>query len=346
MRGPHLDAAEVRAALTRDLIVQHFGLEVRGRPGGWWRGRACPACGKTWRDLAGSGFCIGMRGWTCKACGAKGDTLDLLARLEALDPRCQFASVLERAAAIAGVIATSNPAVRERRAAARARAADAERREERASARRRRDRARTLSRHVWSCLVHDHLRGRRYLETRALDVSALRARDVVRFHPFGWRRDDEPGDPAVALHDWDGAFLNIVRRRITADEPKAPNLRGAPNDGTLVGHLAQIRAGGTVVVTEGVVDTLTAILAWPHAAVLGAHGVEQLARVVAAAAPRVVAARGRLVLVPHPDRVGQDAAVEAAARALEAGLAMDRDLDVLELGARDLNEAWCAGWRP
>jgi hypothetical protein len=99
-----LDAAEVRAALTRDLVTQHFGIEVRGRPNGWWRGRACPACGKVWRDLAGSGFCIGTRGWTCKACGAKGDITDLVARLASFDTRRDFARVLELAASIAGVV--------------------------------------------------------------------------------------------------------------------------------------------------------------------------------------------------------------------------------------------------
>jgi hypothetical protein len=342
-----VDAAEVRAALTRELLVQHFGVEVRGRPGGWWRGRACPACGKVWRDLAGSGFCIGTRGWTCKACGAKGDLMNLLARLASLDVRHDFACVLQLAAAVTGVDAGQLPGEqRAQRVAELRRADEAQREAERVLVQRQRLAARARAGRLWCRLALDHPRGRLYLEQRGLDVDALVRRGVARFQRFGWRRSDAPGDPTVALYDWDGVCLNLVRRRVATDEPKAPGQRSMPTDGTLIGRVVQIRPGRDVILTEGVVDSLTAVLAWPDAVVLGAHGAGHLARVAGVAAPVIRARGSRLLIVPHSDRVGQDAAVVAATRALDAGLSIGRDLELLELGDRDLNEAWRAGWRP
>lgn len=323
-----LDAGEVRAAVTRELVVQHFNLEVRGRSGGWWRGRACPSCSKAWRDLAGSGFCIGKRGWTCKACGAKGDLLDLLARLAGLDVRRDFTRVLELGARLAGTQphATGKDSSNESTP---------------------RDDKRESASRVWSELLPDHPRGRAYLAGRGLDVDALRARDLVRFCPFGWRPADPAGDPAVALHDQDGAVQSIARRRTTGDEPKTPGLTGRPASGTLVGHLGQIGPGMDVVVAEGVIDTLTAALAWPHAVVLGAHGASNVAPICAAAAPRVKAAGGRLFLVPDTDAVGREAARLGLQAARKAGLRLNRELVQIDLGEHaDLNAAWCAGWRP
>ncbi|MBE7449181.1 MAG: toprim domain-containing protein [Kofleriaceae bacterium] len=341
-----LDADDVRAALTRELVVQHVNLEVRGRPDGWWRGRKCPACGKAWRDLAGSGFCIGTRGWTCKACTASGDLLDLLARLTGLEPRRDFRRVLALGAQLAGVSAADHDGTQARRRRDHTARDAARRRHEANDAHARRRDARRRAGQLWPRLQVDHPAGRAYLGHRGLDVDALIARGLIRFYSTGWRVGDATGDPAVALHDGDGELLNVVRRRIGLDEPRTPGLRAAPTDGTLVGRLDQIQARVDVVITEGIVDTLTAALAWPASVVLGAHGAAQLSCVVAAAAPRVRGWGGRLVLVPDPDPAGQDAAVRAAEHALRAGMSMRRDLDVLELGGHDLNEAWRAGWRP
>jgi hypothetical protein len=324
-----LDAGDVRAALRREFVVQHFNVEVRGRPGGWWRGRACPACSKAWRDLAGSGFCIGKRGWTCKACGAKGDLLDLLARLAGLDVRHDFTRVLELGARLAG----EQP--------------PQERGTESTGEYTHRDDTRESASRVWNELLPDHPTGRAYLAGRGLDVDALRARDLVRFCPFGWRPADSAGDPVVALHDQDGAVQSLARRRIADDDPKTPGLTGHPAGGTLVGHLGQIGRGADVVVAEGLIDALTAALAWPHAIVLGAHGASNVASICEAAAPRVKAAGGRLLLVPDTDAVGREAARLGLTAARTAGLRLGRELVQIDLGDHaDLNEAWCAGWRP
>ncbi len=342
-----LDAAEVRAALTRELVVKHFDLEVRGRDGGWWRGRTCPACAKRWRDLTGSGFCIGRRGWACKACGAKGDLLDLLARLAGLDIRREFPLVLELGAEVAGVRPADAPAARARRLAELTRV---ERERQAASVtatQQQRRRARQTAPSIWHDQLADHLRGRRYLEGRGLEVDALVGRGLVRFGPVGWRPSDIAGDPTVALHDWDGVVVNVVRRRMADDEPKAPGLKGHPTDGTLVGHLGQIRPGVDVIVTEGVIDSLTAAVAWPKAVVLGAHGAARMPAIVAAAAPRVKAAGGRLLLIPDADPPGHAAAVDGGMRAMDLGLELDVDLILVEPdGYDDLNAAWCGGWRP
>ncbi len=342
-----LEAGEVRAALTREMIVEHFHIEVRGREDGWWRGRQCPACRKRWGSLAGSGFCIGQRGWVCKACSAKGDLLDLVGRMAGLNLGTHFTVVLSLAAALAGVTPDANPVMRASRRVELAKVELARRRAAAIAETQRRHEARQTARSIWDGQLTDHPSGRAYLAGRGLDAGALIARGAVRFCPVGWRPADQAGDPTVALYDWDGTVLSVVRRRIALDEPKAPGLTGHPADGTLVGHVGQITKAVDVIVTEGVVDSLTAALAWPHAVVLGAHGAAQLPAVVAGAAPRVKAAGGRLIIVPDPDQPGQDAAVEAARHALKVGFSLDRDLDVVELGAgRDLNAAWCAGWRP
>ncbi len=344
--GRSIDAAEVRAALTRGQIVERFELKASGPDGGWWRGHTCPACKKHWRVLAGSGFCLSPRGWVCKACGAKGDLLDLLARLAGLDIRQQFPQVLELGAELAGARPADDPATRYRRLAERDRVERTQKAQEVAAAHEQRRLARQTAPNIWDDQRADHLRGRRYLEGRGLDVDTLIERDLVRFGPVGWRSSDLAGDPTIALHDWDGVVVNVVRRRMARDEPKAPGLKGHPTDGTLVGHVGEILRGARVIVTEGVIDSLTAAVAWPGAVVLGAHGAAQMPAVVAAAAPRVRTVGGQLFIVPDPDQPGQDAAVEAAGHALVEGFSVDRDLHFIELGDCDLNDAWCAGWRP
>lgn len=345
--GAWLDAAEVKAALPRGLVVRHFGLETRGRASGWWRGRTCPACQKRWSDLAGSGFCINEHGWKCHACGKKGDLLDLFARLAGIDIDRDFQLVLELAAGAAGLTPCADPAERVRRKAELAHAESARRRADADLQHRRRIDARTLAAGLWPRLVADHERGRAYLASRGLDVDTLVARGLVKFCPRGWLRSDAAGHPAIALYDWDGVVLNMVRRRTEDSGPKTPGLNGAPTDGTLVGHLDQIGPGMDVVVPEGVIDSLTAALAWPRAVVLGAHGAEQVPAVVAAAAPHVMAQRGRLLIVADNDTHGKRAALEAGRRAFDAGLVWRRDVVLVRFGDhRDLNAAWTTGWRP
>jgi DNA primase len=108
----------------------------------------------------------------------------------------------------------------------------------------------------------------------------------------------------------------------------------------------EIAKGVNTIVTEGVIDTLTAIVKWPGRTVLGAHGAGQLTAIVEAAAPRVKATGGKLVLVPDGDDVGKRQMVRAGEKALAAGLVMDSTLIVVEVAPhRDLNEAHCKGWK-
>lgn len=341
------DVQEVRAELRREHIVEHFALDVSGPALGWWRGHECPACHKRWVRLAASGFCIGRRGWMCKACGVKGDLLDLLARLASDDVRREFALIVKLGAQLAGVRPTDDAMTRAQRLAEisqaemHARLAQIE-----VEAKRRHD-ARQNAPRIWNNQLIDHPTGRAYLISRGLDVDTLIGRDLVRFCPVGWRPADVAGDPTVVLYDWDGAPLSLVRRRTSGDEPKTPGVTGHPTDGTLVGHLGLITPNKDVIVTEGVIDSLTAAVAWPDAVVLGAHGATHVAKICEHAAPVVKAHIGRLLIVPDADRPGQRAAIAGAERAMIAGLALKRDLVVVELdGHPDLNAAWCAGWRP
>jgi DNA primase len=129
--------------------------------------------------------------------------------------------------------------------------------------------------------------------------------------------------------------------------PKVLGLAGCPTAGTLCGRVAEITNGASVIIAEGVIDTLTAIHRWPGRVVLGAHGAGRMTRIVETVAPIVLAKGGKLVLVPDGDDVGQRCAIKAGEAALAAGLEMDRTLIVLDLGGyKDLNEAHCAGWKP
>lgn len=120
-----------------------------------------------------------------------------------------------------------------------------------------------------------------------------------------------------------GQIRNVVRRRLPElGEPKVIGLKGCPTAGTLLGAVTAIAAERPAVVVEGVADALTAAIAWPKAAVLGAHGACNLQRVVEVAARFAVRRGARLVLVPHNDRAGHHAAVEAGELAIEAGLSV------------------------
>jgi hypothetical protein len=279
-------------------------------------------------------------------------------------------------------------------AAARLRAAEREhdRQEREAKQRADRDAAMRRAAAVWRGLARRHATGETYLrEQRGLDVELLVDLRVVRF--------DQAGDPHVALHSSAGDVVNVVPRRIdvgwicavdgcatltrgrrrcwkcNADlggckpGPKTPGLKDAPTAGTLVGHLQQLKARTTVIVTEGVVDTLTARCAWPGPSfvVLGAHGVGNFALVARYAARFVAQREGKLLLVGHNDvarpnpqtgvlepGAGVVALDQAMHAALEEGLVGSTAagkpkcrVAALAYGPhKDLNDAYRAGWRP
>jgi hypothetical protein len=81
--------------------------------------------------------------------------------------------------------------------------------------------------------------------------------------------------------------------------------------------------------------------------VLGAAGAGRMPFVVELAPAALLAAGGRLVIVPDADDSGEAAAIRAGRAAIVAGLELERDLVVADLrGHPDLNAAWQAGWRP
>ena len=114
----------------------------------------------------------------------------------------------------------------------------------------------------------------------------------------------------------------------------------------MVDTVERIAFGSPVVLVEGVMDALTAKLAWPNGTVLGANGAGNLVRIARAAVGRVRMAGTRLLLVPHDDEPGIRAMAAAGEVALGAGLELGSMLRVVELPAKDLNAAWCDGWRP
>ena len=337
-----IDAAEVRVALTREMVASHFGLDLSGRDTNpWRRGKVCPACGKAWSKATESGFCVSKQGWTCKACGGGGDLLDLVARLAGLNAGgSDFRRVLELGGDLAGVAPVADPHEREQRLARIVRENAARRAADEAAEQRRLADARVSGPTVWASLATRSEKGRRYLASRGLDGALLERAGAVRYTLVG-------GDPAVALYDLtDGKVWNVVRRRIEGGPPKVLGLTAHPSEGTLVGSIRDVTPGCTVVVTEGVIDSLTAVQAFPDALVLGAHGASQIAAIVREVAPRLAGGGGTLVLAPDADEPGQRAAIAAGDLALAAGLVLDATLQLLEFAGADLNAAWCAGWRP
>lgn len=194
---------------------------------------------------------------------------------------------------------------------------------------------------TWQWLDRRSFVGERYLQNRGLDPVALR--EVVRFHP-------RHGSPALALREiGTGNVCGLQYRRVDDGEPKTITARGSRCTGAaLHGQLADLEHGtvDVAVVVEGFADTLAAILTWPGCAVFGAAGAGQLARVAGAVATRVRDVDGWLLLVPHDDDEGVRAGIAAARAAREAGLVLDRDLQLPDLGDhKDLADAWRAGWR-
>lgn len=136
-------------------------------------------------------------------------------------------------------------------------------------------------------------------------------------------------------------------RYIDGREPKVRGLAGCPTAGTLVGALPDIAGPVTVIIVEGLADALTARLIWPDAVVLGAHGAGRMALIAGHAARRVRLVGGRLGLGCHADDAGESATERAGRAAIAVGLRLGVDLAVIDHGdAKDLNDAWRAGWRP
>jgi hypothetical protein len=353
VRG-RLDAADVRAALRVTAVLERFGEDYRDRPE--IRLATCPACGKRQRRAScvidrESGRWIHHGGADSDGAPCKGDIFDLVAAFAGLDRKRDFPRVLELGATIAGITADTEPAERARNRAEHQ--ARREARERRAAEQRAAAEAKVPG--LWAALARRHPRGERYLVERGLDPAALRARgDLVRYYP--------DGAPAVLLHSLeDGRPINIARRQIDR-EPKILTLSIArelgldehevdgsfSTAGTLVGRVTDIDPDGVdvAVLVEGETDSIAAALAFDTCAIVGANGWRQMPRVAAAVAPRLVEARGWLLVAVDDDDQGVAGAGDAMRAAVEAGLALDQSVHAIELGAhKDLADAWRAGWR-
>lgn len=273
--------------------------------------------------------------WRCIPCDYSGDLIALVMELE----RKTFVEALPIAARLAGVtegVLPSADALRERKRIAEQHAATAVQTEAR-----RRTAAIASATKRWESLQRWNTRGAAYLAGRGLELFAhSRSGWVVRY--------DWNADPSLKLHTSDGQIVNVVTRRMGNDEPKVRGMKDCPTAGTLCHAIAHIDAGNpNVVVVEGFADSLTAVAAFPDDhRVLGAHGANNLERITKAAAARVRACGGRLLLVPHNDGAGEKATTAAIEAAQAVGLRWRENLFLVDLGGhKDLNDAYRAGWR-
>lgn len=329
------DTEEVKLALRARprAVLERYGKVHRS--GGQYECSWCP--GKAHGRRAMTFHPIKLV-WCCHVCNTGGDVFDLIAGAEGLG-RGDFGKVIAIAAEIAGVpptTASHDERVRLHAEWKRQNAAAAAAEAEREAKMRRSANARSIA--YWEGLQPHHVDGIRYLDQRGLAVA----------HESGLLRYDgrHGGAPSLALLAFDGDISNVVRRPIgTGEKP-----RGLPEcgtSGTFVHSVKDIETDRDVILAEGFADSLTALVAWKDARVLGAHGAGNLPTIAKEAATRIAAVGGRMVVVPHRDEAGFVRSREVVALALRAGLSLHRGtLRVVHLGAKDLNDAWCNGWRP
>jgi hypothetical protein len=335
----HVDANEVRLALTARAVLEFYDWKVK-RSGDELESTACPER----NDHHRRAFVINANTgrWRCFPCATSGDLFDFIAAVERLQMPRDFSDVVDKAGAIAGIgpSSLSDDERTAKRDEWRRRQQEQEARE--VAARAERDAAAVpLATSYWERLLAEHDRGLAYLHERALDevVSVV---DAVRFDPR------HAGSPALALFTSQGDIRNVVARRVPElGEPKTPGLRDCPTLGTFINAVCQIEHERDVVLTEGVMDSITARLAWRYAIVLGAHGASNLPTIASAIAPVIVNVKTRLIIVPHRDRRGLEESYAAGSAALAAGLSIGRGtLQIVKLPDKDLNDAWRHGWRP
>jgi hypothetical protein len=349
---------EVAEKITAHDLLAAYGVTYRKGGGrNELQAKQCPRR----RDHSDFGFRFNeaSKRWQCFPCGIGGDAFTFVAEMEGLDCKTDWRRVLARAAEIAGVTPNTEPTADRRRRMEQLRA-DRTARDlaDRAQAEASDTKAISTASAYWRALKLRDPAGEQYLAQRGVpDIARMNGR--VRFDRTdlpgrdGWSSD---GAPSLAIYDLRGrGVAGVVRRRLPSvveRDPrpvKAPTLTGCQGGGTMAYELADITAGRDVVVTEGIADTITALAAWPAAVVLGANGVGPMPNVVGLAARRVKQHRGLLYVVAHADerRQGETAVIPCTRAALDAGLRMESDLILVDLGnANDLNDAWISGWRP
>lgn len=192
---------------------------------------------------------------------------------------------------------------------------------------------------TWAELDARSIVGENYLRSRAVAPSELR--HAVRF--------SAAGEPALSMRATDtGAITGIQYRKLEGEQKVIGQFGSVAKGAALHGRLAELDSDGVdvAVLVEGVVDTLTAIQAFPGCAIFGAPGAGHLGSLATAIAERVLEVRGWLLIVPDDDDDGVRNAARAVKAAQKAGLVLENNLHVVDLGdAHDLNDAWGGGWR-
>jgi hypothetical protein len=195
---------------------------------------------------------------------------------------------------------------------------------------------------VWEALDRRSLVGERYLLGRGINPADLRATgDVVRY--------SDRGEIAVPMRDLATGAVAGVQYRAAFGKGFRSEPYSKADGSALAGCVTDIDPEGVdvAVIVEGLADTLAARLAFGGCAVFGAPGKSHMATIAAAVVPRLVAARGWLLIVPDVDGgAGEFEATRAARVAIEAGLVLDRDLHLVDVRPEhDLADAWRGGWR-
>ncbi len=337
-----IDVEAVKAGLRTTAILDAYGVRYHDEP--TIRLTVCPRCGEASKREAvaidrATGKWVHHSGPSAADSPCRGDALELVAAFAGLDRDRDFRRLLEIAAPIAGITESTSTAELD---AIKSRAAQEQAAYERRIAAERAA-ARAAAPGYWSRLARRSIDGGAYLASRGLDPAELVARGVVRFD-----RDD----PGVALYSYDGTIINVARRRRDpAAIRKSPVLPRCSTDGTFIGRIGDIDTAGegpdVAILVEGVTDSLAAVLAFPGCVVVGAHCADRLPHVAAAIAPRVVEARGWLLIVPHVDGgKGEERAADAVIAAERAGLKLDESIHLVDVRPHeDLTDAWRAGWR-
>lgn len=355
----HIDEREqVKQTIVERIDVENvlraYGVHFK-RSGGrnQLSSRDCPA------DRHGDGdafrFDTVKKLWQCFKCNTKGDVFHYIAAMEGLDCSRDFGQVKARAANLADVdLAETN--TDEWRAKNEERERDRERRykEQIAAELRATASAKERANGYWSSLTLRHDAGVRYLASRGIKIVP----SFVRFDRCDTTFADDfstEGAPVLAVHNFDdGEICGVVRRRIPPIQGykpsvKAPTLTGTTAKGTLAHSISDIVSGVDVIVLEGIVDSITAPSIWPDAVVLGANGTGAMHQVIFRAAQRARRVHAQLHVVAHADEKhqGHKAVARGLKMARALGMQLGDDLHVVQLdGAKDLNDAHRAGWRP
>jgi hypothetical protein len=344
MSAVRLVATTIAAALKPTAVLDHYGIKYK-RCGAELRTRQCSACGQRASDAVAINVDSGM--WCCHRCSARGDIFALVAGYAGLDAKLDFPKVKALAAEIAGISTTTFDPELVRRLDERRQQEEQRRVQDEAG----RAAAAASMPARWEALDRRSIVGERYLKGRGLDPADLRQRgDVVRYAP--------DGHPAMALRDLETGAIDGIQYRRLHGEIKLVCEKGSRIAGSaLFGKPSDIDLDGVdvAVIVEGLADTLAAVVAFPGCAIFGAPGAGQMSRIAAAVAPRVLAARGWLMLTADDDDTGIDNASDAVAEAVKAGLRLansDAGLNgastvrIVDIGAHhDLADAYAAGWR-